>query len=354
MMAHSVRYLLTLLGAIVGIIFAVTAEGQVKSPRALSLITPTRQIFSWGSISNVKAFAATNIDTLVSSYLGTTTSGQLVPLNDPGFAVFYHYQNYAAVDSSFHQAIVLAGQNALAAAPADLDYSVPLVLQVSGYTWNYLPSYNYPAEQFVLPPTSVQLVKSGTKYVLPDLSSLSLPLTPQIVYYVPGLEWVRIEVYGTNDSVTPILVSDSRDESGSDTTYSDIWNESFFIGADYITSGTKGPYRLKVSYLTITSTSSAFVIVNGDGMQVVENPLVLAMPVVHNQNVNILVSGGDIGRCFKVLASSDLNAWTPVSTVYTVGGNPVSVSFTDSGLPHTPGTRSQRFYRAIAVNQVPK
>ena len=328
----------------------------VTAPKAFNfseIILPNRP-FLWGSEASVLYFASTNIDTLVSSYLGTTTSGQLISLSDPGYVVFNSFPNYAAVDSAFHQAIVLAGENALAAAPANIDPRVPLVLQVSGYTWNYLPSYNYPAEQFVLPPTSVQLVKSGTKYVLPDLSELSLPLTPQIVYYVPGLQWVRIEVYSTNNLVNPVLVSDSRDGSGSDTTYADVANQTFFIGTDYITSGSTGPFRLRVSYLTITSTSSAFVIVNGDGMQVVENPLVLAMPVFHGQNVSTLVSGGDIGRCFQVLASSDLKVWTPVGTVYTVGANPVPVSFTDSGLPSIPGIRSQRFYRTVAVNQVPK
>ncbi len=351
MMAHSVRYLLTLLGAIVGIIFAVTAEGQV---RARALITPAKQVFPWGSVQKLQAFGATNVNEMVLALYGSDAStGELVPLNVPSIDYLQTYANYTQFNTAFHQVLAIAGQQAISNAPANVNLNVPLQLGMYALTWDYPPgSLNAPfaTSDNVL----ISLVKQGTKYSMPNTTAIEMPLAPQQQFYVPGLQWIRIEVY-SNNLASPFYVLDSRDEStATEWTSLDMAHQSFYIETKYVTSGSTGPYQLKVSYLTPNS----FVVVNGDGMQVQETPSVLSKFSVHGQTVNLTASGGDAGRRFIVQGTSDTKLWTnmPPSASFTVGTNAnfsVALTFTDNAISLTHTSPKMRLYRLIAVNQAP-
>ena len=346
--AHSVRYLLTLLGAI-GVLLAVTAEGQVK-PRALSLVTPTNRVFPWGTSTNVVNFALTNTQYVFAGVYGEDQFGNLNESMSGSVLIGPNtFSSYSVLNSALHVAL----NTAITAAANNT--SVPINKDRPMHVGYYTVNFQYPPTDLTLffgdtDSLYVTLAKSGTNYSIPDLSGITPQLLPTQRFYVPGLQWVRMEIYSTSNLANPVLVSDSRDGSGSDTTGADIANQSFYIGTDYIIGG---PYQVKVSYLT----PNGFFIANGDGMQVLEAPVVLSNLSIHGQGVTMTATGGDNGRVFNVQTSTDLKTWTKVTGTgsYTVGTNTtMSVSFNDSSINTALShTLQGHFYRFVAIPQVP-
>jgi hypothetical protein len=193
---------------------------------------------------------------------------------------------------------------------------------------------------------SFSYVEQNGTWVLPDLSGIVPVLPQQMTFYVPGLEWARIEVYNSTNMITPFLVVDSRNPSSSSGTNGiDLPSQSITIATAYLASGTNGPYQLKVSFLT---SGSGFQIVDGNGLEIAETPLVLAV-TKSNGSVNLSVTGGDVGRNFEIEKSPDLQTWTPITGAYTVGTNAGwSITFQDT-MSNLFG-----FYRAATTNAVPQ
>ena len=280
-------------------------------------------------------------------------TGELVPLNIPTVDIVASYTSYAQFNYAFHVTLAAAGQQAIANAPSSVNLNVPLKLGAFASNQSYPPgsgSAPFGASDYI----PISLVKNGNTYSMPDTTAIEMPLSGNQTFYVPGLEWVRIEVY-SNNLANPFYVLDSRDEStATEWTLLDMAHQSFSVETKYLVSGSSGLYQLKVSYLT----PNGFVVVNGDGMQVKETPTVISDFLVHGQAVNMKVSGGDAGRRFIVQGTSDDRLWTnmPPSTAFTVGTNAnlsVALTFTDSTISLVHTSPKMRLYRLVAVNQAP-
>jgi hypothetical protein len=143
----------------------------------------------------------------------------------------------------------------------------------------------------------------------------------------------------------PFLVVDSRNSASFSTTNNvNITNQSITAATPYLASGTNGQYRLKVSILT---AAGGFKIIDGNGMQVAEKPLVPTISV-SNSTAKVTVTGGNPGRVFVMQKSTDLMNWSSVAGPNTVGTNGWSFTFQD--------TTSNRFgfYRTATTNAVPQ
>ena len=356
-LAHCVRCLLPLLGALGIILSSVgTAEGQVKSsPRVLSLLTPVKPLFPWGSLTNVRNFAVTNSQSIFATVYGLDSFGnQNESMSGSALLADKSFGSYADISTAVQQTLHVAIAAAMTNTNVPINKDKNLLVGYSTVNFLYPPS-NLSEFFGIVDYIPVKLTKTGSTYTIPDLSGITPQLLPQQFFYIPGLKWVRMEVYATNDLTTPVVISDSRDGSGSYTTVADIPNEGFFIGTDYIASGTHGPYQLKVSYFT---SAGGFFIANGDGMQVQETPLVISNNKlsIHGQTVTMTVSGGDNGRVFNVQASNDLKTWSqvPGTSAYTVGTNTTTtITFNDSGITPPSHTLKGRYYRFVAANQPP-
>jgi hypothetical protein len=187
------------------------------------------------------------------------------------------------------------------------------------------------------------LVYTNGAYTVPDLSGINISLLYLLSYYVPGLQWARIETYYATNMVTPFDVADSRYPYVSTNSIS-VSNEALTMATSVITSGNTGPYRMKLTMLM----GNGFQVVDGNGLEVAETPLVLAITKL-NGNVNLSVTGGDAGRVFEIEKSPDVQTWTAITGAYTVGTNAGwSITFQDT-MSNVFG-----FYRAATTNAVPQ
>jgi len=140
-------------------------------------------------------------------------------------------------------------------------------------------------------------------YGMPDLSSFSTTLADYISFYVPSLQWARLEI-GFKGDLNPFEVDDGLYDPVSNP----IDSEGFIeMPTSYITdsSSNSGDFWMKI---TLFSTNG-FQIANGDGIQIPETPMILGMSK-DSTNAYVTVNGGDSGRGFMLEWSNDLKNWT--------------------------------------------
>jgi len=321
-MAQALRSMfLKLSGAIVSIVgvimigivfFASEAKGQVRPQFIIN--PPPVQIFPWGSMAALQQFAATNTQNMgVEIYQGNINGGQA------DFQQNIAFGNVANINAAFQEILLFTAN--LALTNSRIDKTQPVF--ISGDAWNY----NYPPPNGVVgtfftpwdPVPSFSFVKTNGVWTIPDLSGISMILPEQMVFYVPGMEWARIEVYSNTDLTTPFLVVDSSSNPSSFDAVIDTTNQSLTIDTPYLASGTNGLYRLKVNFLT----SSGFTIADGNGNKVAETPFQIENISVRKGVVSLNVVGGNTGRVFFVQRSPDLVHWVTAGGPYTVNGNPI-------------------------------
>jgi hypothetical protein len=341
-MAQALRLiLLKLSGAIVtaGIVFfASEAKGQVR-PQAIGPPPPV-QIFPWGSTNALEQFAATNTQNMiVGIYQGITNGGEA------DFPHTLFFPNMAAINGAFQQGLLFTAN--LALTNAKIDKTQPVF--VGGYAWNdnYPPPPNggwFPFDVPWDPVPSFRFVMQNGVWTIPDLSGISMILPEQMIFYVPGLEWARIEVYASTNLITPFLVVDSASNPVEFDASIDTTNQSMTIDTPYLASGNTGQYRLKVSILT---AGSGFQIANGNGMQTAETPFSIVNFSIRNGIASFNVIGGDTGRVFVIQHSPDLINWATASEPYTVSGS--GVSFQEPMIA-SPTNTSTMVIQSFAVN----
>jgi hypothetical protein len=192
---------------------------------------------------------------------------------------------------------------------------------------------------------NIQLVKNQDgSYSTPDLSGYSTQLGDQIPFYVPNLQWARVEVGYKGDSY-PFEVDDQFYDPSSDPIGSDGY---LYLDTSYITnSSSTGDFWMKITLFD----SNTFQIFDGDGNPVPETPMVLAL----NQsgtNATVTVNGGDSGRGFVLQSSAALSAWTncsPVTFISPTNDLPGAVS---SQFVY-PSTNRSLFFRTATTNLPP-
>ena len=181
-------------------------------------------------------------------------------------------------------------------------------------------------------------------YGMPDLSSFSTTLANYISFYVPNLQWARVEI-GYKGDAYPFEVDDELLGPGSNP----IDNEGFLeINTSYITDSSTSSGNL---WMKITTFNGTFQIFNGDGNQIPETPMVLALNQ-HGTNATVTVNGGDSGRGFVLQSSAALTAWTNCS--------PVTFISPTNDLPNAlpsqfvyPSTNRSLFFRTATTNLPP-
>jgi len=247
----------------------------------------------------------------------------------------------ASVNYEYQQALINAGNQVIK--NSTIIKTNPIMAGGVSINDTYPPTIGCYTFQAINGGFSFSLVYSNGAWTLPDLSGANMTLMPLLPFYVPGLEWGRIEVYSVTNLASPFLVVDSRSPTSSSVTNSvDIPDQAITIATPYLASGNTGSYRLKVSTLTTTG----FQISDGNGMQIAETPLVPAITVA-NGVANVTVTGGDPGRVFFIQQSTNLLTWTSVGGPYTVGTNSWSVTLHQTMLKNG-------FYRTVTTNAVPQ
>ena len=181
---------------------------------------------------------------------------------------------------------------------------------------------------------------------MPDLSSFSTQLEDSIPFYIPNLQWARVEI-GYNGDPTPFEVDDNLYDPTTDPIGSDGY---LYLSTDYITnsSSASGDLWMKITLFDGTN----FQIFNGDGNSVPETPMTLAIDKKNSINATVTVNGGDSGRGFVLQSSAALSAWTNCS--------PVTFISPTNDLPGAPpsqfvypATNRSLFFRTATTNLPP-
>lgn len=333
------------LGIIVSIVFSA---GEAKGQYWSLIVQPPVQIFPWGSTNALIQFAVTNTQFMAVSVTGENPSGQR--LNGPsGVGMLpdgYSISNEAGFDSAFQQILTFAANQAMTNTSVPIDKSLPLF--VDGGSGNfYYPPPSYGDLDFSLHNVSFQLIFTNGNWILPDLSGIQLNLNSQLLFYVPGLEWGRLEVYDSTNLAVPFIVVDSRepDPYWDNPTNEVNTNFGFFhIATPYVASGNNGSYRMKVSMFT---SAGGFLIVDGTGYQIQETPLVPSIAILQG-TVKVTVTGGDPGRVFFIQKSTDLQNWSQVGGLCTVGTNANWYTLLPPQVINTTD-----FYRTVTADRIP-
>jgi hypothetical protein len=139
-------------------------------------------------------------------------------------------------------------------------------------------------------------------YGIPDLSSFSTTLAGYISFYVPNVQWARVEI-GYKGDAYPFEVDDKLLDPGSNP----IDNEGFLeINTSYITDSSTSSGNLRMKITTFNGTFQMF---DGDGNPISETPMILGM-TKNVTNAVVTVNGGDSGRGYMLQWSSDFQHWT--------------------------------------------
>jgi hypothetical protein len=316
------------------VLFTAAARGQYLPVE----VQPPIQIFPWGSSNNVIADAVSNSQYVAVAVEGHASNGTIVELPYINGGP-YTFTNEAEINDCFHEYFAAIAQSATTNTIVDRVLPYDVVTYIFKPDWNYDQGYYY----FWVNIVPFSLVYTNGAYTVPDLSGINISLLYLLSYYVPGLQWARIETYYATNMVTPFDVADSRYPYVSTNSIS-VSNEALTMATSVITSGNTGPYRMKLTMLM----GNGFQVVDGNGLEVAETPLVLAITKL-NGNVNLSVTGGDAGRVFEIEKSPDVQTWTAITGAYTVGTNAGwSITFQDT-MSNVFG-----FYRAATTNAVPQ
>jgi hypothetical protein len=215
-----------------------------------------------------------------------------------------------------------------------------LIYTTCGFQTNNATSYeNLDAYEVISLPKN-----SDGSYGMPDLSSFSTTLADYISFYVPSLQWARLEI-GYKGDTDPFEIDDELYDPGSNPIDSAGFLE---IQTSYITDSSisSGDFWMKITLLS----GSTFKIANGDGIQIPESLMKL---VIRKNGANdlVTVTNGDSGRGFFLQSSmnlADVNSWTNCS--------PVTFVSPTNGVPslfNVPKTNSNSFFRTTTTNTVP-
>ena len=180
-------------------------------------------------------------------------------------------------------------------------------------------------------------------YGMPNLSSFSTTLADYISFYVPNLQWARLEI-GYKGDTDPFEVDDELYDPGTDPIDSAGFLE---MQTSYITDSslTNGDFWMKITLLS----SSTFLLANGDGNKIPETPMVLGMSK-DSSYAYITVNGGDSGKGFILQWSSDLKNWTngPINFF-----SPLPEAEVLPPQFYWPLSPNNMFFRTTATNAVP-
>jgi hypothetical protein len=187
----------------------------------------------------------------------------------------------------------------------------------------------------------IQLVKNGISYSVPDLSGFSTHLNDSVPFYVPNLQWARVEV-GYYGETYPFRTYDGLLDPETDPVGSDGF---LYLPSGFITdsSTTNGDFWVKISLFA----NNSFKVANGDGNQVPEIPLTLGATVVGG-NANIAVYG-DSGKSFILDWSTNLVNWTTNS----VSSFIPAVPQTPAVFPCPLSSANKMFFRTVTTSVSP-
>jgi len=197
-----------------------------------------------------------------------------------------------------------------------------------------------------------KLIRNGTSYSLPDLSSFVVGVpNMNVLYYIQDLAWARITITDENGTRT----IDSAE--GSDPMI-DLSKRCLVFPKELALSGMNGPYQIKISM--ISGLDKKFQKFDGDGNLVPEDPPTIGMTLVSAlasgvsppvTDAVITVRGGDMGRSFKLQSSTNFTVWTDVSDSH------FSVRYTYPYLDHqtftVSGATENSFFRLLSEKKTP-
>jgi hypothetical protein len=215
-----------------------------------------------------------------------------------------------------------------------------LIYATCGFQTNNATSYQNLDAYEVIP-----LPKNPNgSYGMPDLSSFSTTLADYVSFYVPSLQWARLEI-GYKGDLNPFEVDDGLYDPLSNPIDSGGFLE---MPTSYITDSSlaSGNFWMKITLFS----GNTFLLANGDGNQIPETPMVLGMSK-NGTNAYVTVNGGDSGRGFVLQWSSNLISWTN-SPAYFFSPLPESEAIPPQF--YWPlSSANKMFFRTVVTNTVP-
>jgi hypothetical protein len=202
---------------------------------------------------------------------------------------------------------------------------------------------------------------SNGSYVTPDLSHITPKLPPNnIAIDIAKFKWGRIEIWNAGQgllsvpSPQPFLVTDSRYDTNHPSLanyytavllYGEQYPGLLSLGIGFAYAGADGPYRIKIT--TVTGSNNVFEVFDESGNQIPETPLRIENLVV-GQPITMDVAGGDVGRVFVILSSTNMVNWSMCTGTTNVVGTAGKVSVS------VPATSTPKMYfKAMAINVPP-
>jgi hypothetical protein len=185
------------------------------------------------------------------------------------------------------------------------------------------------------------LGNSNGSYTLPDLSSFSTQINPNIPLYLPGLQWARYEIYYAGYDY-PLEVDDGLLDPATDPIDSDGFLD---LPTGYMSSSssTNGEFWVKTSAFT----QDGFGVWNGDGKPV-KTPMIMDI-ATNNSGMLVTVNGGSSGLGYVIQWSPDLAHWT--------NSIPLFFSPVPESLPPQfgfPNNSAKMFFRTVVTNLPPQ
>ena len=296
-----------------------------------------------GTVSNVTQYAVKNV--YFASVLSAvfTTNGSTRPYVS---TTWYAEGNPPTNKLQLDQQIIAVGlSNVIYSVCTNTDISIDKSKGVMTAVVYEESNGNYFSQPSLYSYNTFQLVKNGNgSYSVPDLSGFSTVLNDQIPFYVPNLQWARVEVGDKGDTYPSIEVDDELLDPASNPIGSDGF---LYLNTDEITdsSSSSGDFWMKITLFD----NGKFQIFNGDGNSLPETPMSLGMSG-DGTNAFVTVNGGDSGLGFVIQSMTNLakNAWSdcsPVAFVSPTNGTPTFFTI--------PMTNNCSFFRTATTNLPP-
>jgi len=313
-------------------LFAPNAKGQIAE-------------LPFGSVEKVEQYATTNINRIfLSAWYFNKTNSTWTPFAASDWYGGTQLTNKGQMDTMVTNEISSIFSNFVAHTNANINKDKGLQVVGTCYSWrNGNPRYS-----FRVPYTFIIPDKTNGVYKVPqDIVWPSTKINTDIPFYISKLKWVRLEI-GIAGNPIPFEVHDNRIDPTTDILSSDGF---MYLPTEVImeSSKTNGLFWIN---LTIFHNNS-FQEFNGDGQQITEKPL-RTQNSIANGVVTVTVSGGDSGRAYLLLQSSNLINWTSCSPVSYVspfthlfpGGTTQSFQY--------QSTTGSLFYRTVTTNVPPE
>jgi hypothetical protein len=327
---------------------SASSAATQNDAQPLIIIPPpkTNYVFpAIGTLQKVTDYAVQNI-TVIGIYAWVyETNGSEIYY---GGTTWYKGTNVVTSKTQLDQQIIVPGlsnvvlYNVCTNTDPTLDKSKGVVISVA---CQILTPGGYLSQSLLWYYNTIQLVKiSDGSYSVPDLLWFSTSIGSPMPFYVPSLQWARLEV-GSNGFSSPFEVDDNLYKSGTSPLSSDGF---LYLQTSYITNSASSGGSLWIK-TTLFDGTNVFQIFNGDGNIVPETPLKLA---ISTNIVNDLITAtkGDSGRGFVLQSSTNLamNVWVNCSsTTFVSPTNGVPELF------NVPSTNNCSFFRAAIVSVPP-